>query len=378
MTEKTTKKTTNRSKKTTQKHPKKSITITAKKNKRITRKINKKITLVIIILLGVLLIFSSYAWFSMNLNVKIKTFRMIITKNSDLRISFDAVNYDYFLDITKENILDNLKETYPSHTNQYAKNGFIPVSSAGIPNPDTPKFNLYQTSGVMYSRRDRERKNGFITTVKSNENIPREHNYYLAFDLFIKNDTGSPEPDNMYLAETTFLNAVEENLDDEMLGLINSFRIGIVKIGSASLDTPVSELQALTCNGNCSQIIYEPNSKNHAPLAIERAGNKGIEIVDGLTYPTYAYHAAGGPIYIKDSLPGSNLDPQFFTLQKTIYESDFKTPVFELPNGITKIRVYVWIEGQDIDSLETNSTGAEVEIGIDLTKDTAGYAAYDE
>jgi hypothetical protein len=51
---------------------------------------------------------------------------------------------------------------------------------------------------------------------------------------------------------------------------------------------------------------------------------------------------------------------------------------FEIPNGITKARVYVWIEGQDVDSLETDSEGAEVEIGIDFTKDTAGWDAFDE
>ena len=48
------------------------------------------------------------------------------------------------------------------------------------------------------------------------------------------------------------------------------------------------------------------------------------------------------------------------------------------PNGITKARIYIWIEGQDVDSIETDSEGAEVEIGIDFTKDTAGWDAFDE
>ena len=140
MTKKTTKKTTKTTKTSTQKHPKKNKTTNAKKKNTTetpTRKINKKLTIILIILLGILLIFSTYAWFSTNLNVKIKTFRMEIQKNSDLSISFDGINFDHSLEITRENILDNLYELYPAHTNQWAANGFIPVSTNGIPNRNT-------------------------------------------------------------------------------------------------------------------------------------------------------------------------------------------------------------------------------------------------
>ena len=39
--------------------------------------------------------------------------------------------------------------------------------------------------------------------------------------------------------------------------------------------------------------------------------------------------------------------------------------------------LYLWIEGQDIDSLETNSDGAELNVSINFIKDTAGYDAFD-
>ena len=61
-------------------------------------------------------------------------------------------------------------------------------------------------------------------------------------------------------------------------------------------------------------------------------------------------------------------------LQKTITENDFEKPLFDLPDGITKIRVYLWIEGQDIDSLETDSDGADLSISINFIKDTQGYS----
>ena len=102
-------------------------------------------------------------------------------------------------------------------------------------------------------------------------------------------------------------------------------------------------------------------------------------MVDGFKYPTYAYIKEGGPIYVENSVSGSpNLDQNYFALQETVTEDDFENPIFQIPDGITKVRVYVWIEGQDIDSLETNSVGTEVEITIDFVKDQAGYDAYNE
>lgn len=380
MTKITTKKTTKTTRTSTQKHPKttKSVRKSRKKQETSTRKINKKLTILVILLLGILLIFSTYAWFSTNLNVKIKTFRMVIQKNSDLSISFDGINFEHSLEINKNTIIDELNDLYPNHTNQWAANGFIPVSSAGIPNNNSPKFNVYETSGIMYARRDRERLNGFLRTRLAKENVPREYNSYLAFDVFIRNDTGSPVADNLYLQDSTIIQAVDENITEEMLGLVNSFRIGIVKIGSVGLNASVNEIQNITCNSQCEQIIFEPNSKNHTALSIERAAKHNVELVDGIKYPTYAYKAAGGPIYVKDSIPGSTLDPQFFEFQDTMDENDFDNPIFQIPNGITKARIYIWIEGQDADSIETDSTGAEVEIGIDFTKDTAGWDAFDE
>ena len=60
-----------------------------------TRKINKKITTIVAFLFAVLFIFSSYAWFSTNLNVNIRTFTMSVNRDTDLQISFDGINYDY-------------------------------------------------------------------------------------------------------------------------------------------------------------------------------------------------------------------------------------------------------------------------------------------
>lgn len=374
--------TSNKNKKnnSTKKHPNKKKVTKTKSNKmnvfNRVKNMNKKVKIILILLIGLILLFSTYAWFSTNLNVKIRTFNMIVTRNTDLTISFDGINFDRSLEISKENILDNIRNTYPSNLNQWADNGLIPVSSPGITNNNSSIFDMYETSGVLYTRKDKNR--GFVRTTRSDESRPRQFNSYLAFDIFIKNKTGSPIPDNLYFEDSTSIIAPEET-DEEMLGLVNSFRLGLVKVGSVGLDAPVNQIQNISCNNACRSIIFEPNSANHTDLSIERAKKYGVELVDGVRFPTYSYIRAGGPIYVANSVSGSpNLNEEYFRLQETFTEHDFNEPLFQIPDGITKVRVYLWIEGQDIDSLETNSTGTEVEISLDFIKDQAGYQAFND
>lgn len=354
-------------KKNSKKSRKKEIVLLHKKNRRFL--------IAIIIFLAIILIGATYAWFSTNLNVRIKTFNMIVTKNSGLSLSFDAINYDSSIEISKETLINRLKETYPNNTSQWSSMGLTPVSTLGVRNPNTPVFEIYASSGVMY--RNRKMDNGYVNTVLLSENGRNSFNYYIAFDLFIKNDTGSPVDDNLFLDYGTEVTLTDGDTE-EMQGLLNSTRIGFVKIGSTPLDTNPTIIQNLTCNNNCKSTIFEPNSRVHTNLSRERAEKYGVNLKEGEIFPTYAYKKSGGPIFIKDTVSGSSeLDMNYFELQETMTELDFAKPLFTIPNGITKMRVYVWIEGQDIDSLETDSSGSELAISINFIKDTTGYDAFD-
>jgi len=331
-------------------------------------------SIVVIFFLGILLIFSAYAWFSTSLNVKIKTFNMIVSRNSGLLISFDAINYDKSIEISEDMLINKLVETYPTNLSQWPGNGLIPVSSPGIVNNNSYLFDIYYSSGVRYKRKDLEK--GYLTTKLVKETQRNSSNRFIAFDLFLKNETGSPISDNLYLEpETKFLLTSEPN--EEMVGLVNSARIGFVKVASVPHNTPVEVIQKLQCNNNCKSVIYEPNSTFHSALSIERAKKFGINLKDGKEFPTFAYKKAGGPFELTDTISGSiNLDHNYFVEQNTISHDAFDEPLFTIPDGITKIRIYVWLEGQDIDSLETDSDGAEVSISISFIKDTAGYEEY--
>ena len=40
--------------------------------------------------------------------------------------------------------------------------------------------------------------------------------------------------------------------------------------------------------------------------------------------------------------------------------------IFNLPEGISKVRVYVWVEGQDVDC-ENNAAGTDFELNLNFT-----------
>jgi hypothetical protein len=325
-------------------------------------------------MLGVLLIASSYAWFSTSLNVKIKEFNMIVSRNSGLSISFDGINFDKAIEISRDTLINGLTKTYPNHVNQWAATGLTPVSSNGIGDNNSYFFDIYSSSGVRY--RNRQKDHGFITTTKVTETKPRSFNNYIAFDIFFKNETGSPVADSLYFDEGTTAYMTSDS-GDEMQGLVNSLRIGIVKVGTVPIESDARTIQNIQCNHNCKSVIYEPNSTAHTMLSRERAAKYNLDLKDNEEFPTFAMIKAGGPIYVEDNISGSSkIDYNYFALQSTMKDGDFDKPLFTIPDGITKARVYLWIEGQDIDSLETDSSGAEIYVDINFIKDTSGYQEF--
>ena len=117
----------------------------SKKNSRFDgRKAKLKLVFLLILCFGVLLGVTTYAWFSTNLNVRIETFRMGVKKNTGLTISLDGITFDNYIVVSSDILIDELKNTYPDNTSQWAENGLVPVSSPGVlSNRNSEFFDIY-------------------------------------------------------------------------------------------------------------------------------------------------------------------------------------------------------------------------------------------
>jgi hypothetical protein len=341
----------------------------------ISKKVNSKLLMFVIFFTGVLLIISTYAWLSQSLNVKVKFFDLSVSTDNGLFISLDGVDYSDSVEISINSVITDLKATYPNHTNQWAAGGLWPVSSNGIRNTNRDKFDVY--AGEVSKRYRNKNNRRFLNTILITEDEPVALNSYIAFDLFLKNVSGSPKSDNLFLGEDTFVEFSDDTPDDikeSMRNIMNSIRFGLVMIGSVSSKETIHNIQNIKCNNNCDMLIYEPNSTSHSEDSIENVNKEyGITLVDNKYIPTYAIINEGKLLDQINGQEGSGipLDTEHFALQKTI--TSFSKPIYAVPNGVTKLRAYVWIEGQDIDSIETYSKGAAIDIGINFVKDLAGY-----
>ena len=331
---------------------------------------NFNLMLLVTFFLGVLLIFSAYAWFQASLDVQVKFINLVVSKKNGLFISLDGIDFGSSVEISKDSLINELKTRYPNNTSQWANYGLYPISSNGIPNSNTDIFDMYHASNFEV---DPISNKGYLTTRKSLEKGISIDKNYIAFDLFLKNITGSPVSDNLYIDEGTNI-VIDEGETEQIRGLINSARIGFVKVGTVDIEATVDEIQNIECNNNCEMVIYEPNATNHTDLSIERAKKYGVNLLDGQYFPTYSVVNSMNFYDISGVVKG-NINENF---KLQITRPNIERPIFQIPDGITKIRVYVWLEGQDIDSLETRSEGADVSILINLIKDTAGYDAFNE
>lgn len=313
------------------------------------------------------LIYSSFAWFSDTLDVEIYEFKIVADDKSDFKISLDGFSWSSEVDIDKSTIITNLNSVYPRHTNQWAP-VLGTVSTVGLKRFSDNKFDVFGTTTKTLKEFSFDNTDK-INIVKLYEDKSNDESEFLAFDLFIKNYTGSPFSDNLFLGDNTKIGLVEGYTETMAL---NSLRIGILHYGMVEPDSNISEIQNMTCIGRCSQFIYEPFSTSHSEHSIETLLAHNVPIVNNRAYPTYAVINEGKHVMMWAGIAesGIDFDERHFDYQSTY--TDRTKPVAQIGNGIHKFRVYIWIEGQDIDVVQEFSDGYKISMSLEFIKDNAG------
>lgn len=151
-----------------------------------------------------------------------------------------------------------------------------------------------------------------------------------------------------------------------------SCRLRPAATGDVTDPTDITLTSSYTANSHCNGVT---NGTAKATYAIGRTINVAdkVDVYDGAQYngytattlATYAPYSQAtndttAPLFAYDyftdterDLPGMSR-PTFMTLA---------------PNSITKIRVYVWIEGQDVDNYDFSSIGKQIKVGFGFTKE---------
>ena len=364
---------------------------------------------------------ATYAWFIGMRTVNVNPFEVEIAATESLQLSLNGVDWSDTVSINSSNYSDPDGEgKYASNTNTWGGRGLIPMSSIGIINNSTSRLTLFEKGSLTAT------SGGYRLMASRVNNDTTTPDGYVAFDLFIKNSSGSEyySTDNILNEEAIYLtNDSKVTVGSSGVantGIENSVRVAFAQIGRVeATTTTASTIQGITCTtegdvtGICRTAqIWEPNDTNHVADALNwynttckaRTGASTNEsasysgscgtVVDGQAYPTYAIGKEITAMNAVDVYDGTAYNSYATSIADTetlattadngkyLYAYPYFTDTMKLktgverptfislaPNSITKVRVYIYIEGQDIDNYDFASIGKQISVKFGFTKE---------
>ena len=383
-----------------------------KRNKKHEKRVRKLI--VGTTLCALILSVSTYAWFIGMKTVNVSSFDISIATTDSLMLSLNGTDWDDEITINEENYNT---DSYVGNTNSWGGEGLVPISTVGAMDPDTSKLIMFEKGSLTATA------GGYrLMSSRVNNTAGTEVDGYVAFDLFIKNLSGEEyytnyDPLNeeaIYLTPESTVKA-SANGGEQNTGIENSVRVAFAQVGRviATTDT-ANTITGINCAGGagvtkiCDQRdaqIWEPNDTKHVENAInwynesceKRTGADVFDeasyngacgtVEDGTAYSTYVVSGVidetdtvdvyDGEDYngYTDSISaeaedGKLVDLDTFTdTEKNLQGVNRPTFMTLAPNSITKVRVYVYIEGQDVDNYDFASLGKKISVSFGFTKE---------
>lgn len=278
----------------------------------------------------------SYAWFTMGDNASVGNIDVKVEAADGMQISADAKSWKSILPVdelkaVETNLIPRENETVE----------LSPVSTVG--SVVDGKQQMFK--GVIQS-------DGTKITATDVSNDAKADNY-LAFDIYVKLDKDSA----FYLDEKSYVkDLVDDTHEDKDTSLAS--RVSFAYLGNLPSGTPAQAI-ALAESGTAK--IWEPNANEHT---------KYVE-----DYDLAANHEFKGVnSVISENDLTNNYDTHFSTVDTLSPAYDAQTSLtseaqqlFNLKSGVNKIRVYIWVEGQDIDCNNDVAEGL-ISVGLNFKK----------
>ena len=374
------------------------------------RKIKKLILLIVFTV--IISITATYAWFSTRKDVEISTMRLNIEVAESMQISLDGEKW------TQSIIIEDMRQfygTYRGNANvhqaksvnaegnkNYVPTELLPVSSSGTVKNGELQF----VQGQVYTTSDGKTGLKNITLCTENDLTPtetienrednNENHPFMVFDIYLKNISAKPEGEKDILklnvgsrvwVDTDSINDYEGK-GVAGTGLEYSARVGMViyenNISVIAQDTEEKtvgeQVRELEDSESGTVAIWEPNHLNHIPYVV--ANNRM-----GITSTSQQVST----LTIKDTVTGDITDIYNWNDRRNLSKPITMTPTYELDSGttekasltardgstelglesnrISKVRVYIWMEGQDPDCISMASLGDKLNVNLKLTKD---------
>ena len=383
------------------------------KNNKDKRKSEMNVMFLIILIALVMFIISTYAWFTTQKNVSITNLNGTVEVAEGLEISLDAQNWSNGIALgTEEGQLSIMDDAYSGHHN-ISPSEMLPVSTLGVTSGNQTDLKMLRgktenpTRGI-YKLKD-------IKAMVESETSAASSTFpgYFAFDIFLKNSSkDANQDDTLQLNYDSLLKITDA--EKASTGLQNTARIALAKYNGTSdvmadQATILKDTAGIGVGAASPYItdvaIWEPNSNDHVDYIVTNnnyvkwsapdkgkyatkdlgGGRSGFDTTTQI--PTYALKDSAIKANIDDiyAWDGSEANVQkqntLQTTKKTEEDYTIKegvqnlvsttdgTTEFKIPaNKICRIRIYLWLEGQDVDCINYASYGGGINTNIGLVK----------
>ena len=308
------------------------------------------LAIIMILFTGVVLTASTYAWFTANRSVTVESIDVNVQATEGLQISTDATEWKAVItndDITGASWTGVINQL-PKGTGVYAS----PVSTIG----QTDTNGLMQMYKGTVATPEGQSDN-LLTAVKSTE-ANGQVGDFVAFDLFFR----STKAQAIYLTSASTVTLKENTSID---GLQNAARVAFINEGGVEYGSTAAAAQAKK-EGTLA-LIWEPNYDTHTAAGVANAHDAYDINTTQSGGSKLAYNGVKAPI--TNGVPVASTNTSYFGSVTTQGSPASGIPssayikVTDLVAGITKVRVYMWIEGQDIDC-ENYATGASISYNL--------------
>lgn len=286
---------------------------------------------------AIVLTSSTFAWFSMAKRVEVEAMELNITSPDGVQLSANANAFTTML--TLADIKGESTARWAAYEGN--QNNFPELLS-----PSSSVFDTTRALPKFYSGSIDDA--GYINATQVTSDVASG---YVAFDIFVK--VGQDQ--QVYWNETTVTCADNEDVTSAM-------RVALVNCGTVAAKAEADAiLGTLPANPFQNRVVmYEPNSTNHTDAS---------GYADGATVPNLYITAP----FSRRTPTGNGKN----IMQENQYASTFKgvtvtdadsaqNAYFNAVAGINRVRVYLWMEGNDVDCAN-DVAGATIGFNLVLT-----------
>ena len=314
---------------------------------------------------------STYAWFTANKTVKIEQLKVNVEAQNGIQISADGTNWKTL--IQTQDFKNVRTTTYQSVVNQIPTS-MSPVSTIGTVDDNGQMEMFYGTVGSDTNG------NSILTAAKETDQ-DADSGKYIAVDVFFKVDG----EEDVYITSASGVNAYAATGTPLDKGIKNAARIAFVNLGHTNSGDTTGNIQGLGIGAGLtrSTTIWEPNYNTHTDSAVGQARDVyGATVTADDQNEALAYSGVKAAITADDHVLLNVTSPTQYTTRnadffstvnpqlKTVTDFSEQFLAFHLQAGITKFRIYMWVEGQDVDC-ENNASGDDISFDFQFTTTTS-------